>query len=110
MDYNDRLDPTSEEGVEKMKQHAERERTQYLMDLLAVIQAPQGRRFLQKLTKSCFMRETTFDRSNAAFARNEGRRSVMLDLNYDLGELVVRRLIPKEDLLPFFINLEESDG
>ena len=104
-------DPTTEKGVEEMKKEAERYRLQELSDLRAMLNIPAGCRYIRRLLSGCFEYESTYDKSATTMARNEGRRSLMLQLKYDMSELVVRGMMTPEELFPFLINLqkEESD-
>ncbi|MCK5604935.1 hypothetical protein KAR91_23800 [Candidatus Pacearchaeota archaeon] len=105
-------DATTKEGVKKQEDAAQRYRLRQLSDLAAVLRLPEGNRFIKELLGACFEYQTTYDRSATSMAYNEGRRSLMLDLKADLGELVIRRLMSVEELTPFILNLpeEEQDG
>lgn len=99
---------TEESELIKAEQYEEMQRMKYLSSLRSVLGTHEGCFFLRKLMQSCFVFDTTLDRSNAVFAANEGRRTVLLELQKDMAELVVRRMMAPEELVPFVVNIEEE--
>jgi len=112
MSLEDKLVVTDEDGLQKANQVEELLRLRYLSALRKILLTPEGCLVLRGLMSDCFTYETTWSNNNSQFARNEGRRSVLLGLQSDMAELVARGMMKPEELVPFLIkiDMEEKNG
>lgn len=100
-------DASDPEQVEKAKEKERVRREQELKDIKELLNAPFGRRFLNRLLNQCNMYQPVFTGNSKTFF-NDGMRNVALWLLGDITEIYEEGELAPEDLAGVLLNINKD--